>query len=197
MKAALVSIIGPPAVGKTTLAERLAEALPAGLIREDYRGNPFLVEAYAGSAEARLPAQLYFLVSRAGQLSSAACQDEPKVSDYGFCQDRIYAGALLGEHEFRLYDKLARRVERMVHPPDLLVHLDCSEPELLRRIERRGRDFERSMTRDFLARMRTAYNEFVSGSSRPVINIGAESADVRDAAMAAELAGRIRKMLGS
>ena len=68
MSAALISIIGPPAVGKTTLAALLAAKLPAELIREDYAGNPFLADSYAGSEQARLPGQLYFLLSRVGQL---------------------------------------------------------------------------------------------------------------------------------
>jgi deoxyadenosine/deoxycytidine kinase len=195
--ARLVSIVGPPAVGKTTLSERLAEALPARLIREDYRGNPFIQDAYAGKAEAQLPAQLYFLVSRTGQLSVASAADEGlDVSDYGFCQDRIYARVRLSEQDYRLYDRLARRVERLVRPPDVLVHLDASEAELLRRIEQRGRAFEKAMTASFLARMRGAYNEAVAGSGCPAVRVDAEAADVRDAALAAELAERIRGRLG-
>lgn len=195
MSRGLVSIIGPPAVGKTTLAERLAEALPGRLVREDYRGNPFLADAYAGSEEARLPAQLYFLISRAGQLSTAGSRHHPEVSDYGFCQDRIYARSLLSERDYRLYEKLAARVAPLVRAPDVLLHLDASEGELLERIQRRGRDFERSMTRDFLADMRMAYNQLVAGAERPVISVDAESSDVRDPATAAELAGRIRELM--
>ena len=118
MSAKLISIIGPPAVGKTTLACCLADDMPASLIREDYQGNPFLVESYLGSPEACLPAQIHFLMSRVGQLALAAWPAEGLVvSDYGFCQDHIYAAAKLSADELRLYDRLARRLGRLADSP--------------------------------------------------------------------------------
>ena len=72
MAAALISIIGPPASGKTTMAHWLAEALPGRLILEDYAGNPFLPGSYQGREELALPAQLYFLFSRVSQLNREA-----------------------------------------------------------------------------------------------------------------------------
>ncbi|MGC9455480.1 MAG: deoxynucleoside kinase [Phycisphaerae bacterium] len=194
MTAPLVSIIGPPAVGKTTLAERLADAVSARLIREDYRGNPFLADASAGKPEAQLPAQLYFLISRASQLSIMLLHEQAEVSDYGFCQDRIYARELLCERDYRLYEKLAARVEKLVRPPNVLVHLDASEDELLRRIQRRGRPFERTMTRDFLARMRADYNELTGKIDCEVVRIDTESSDPRRPETVRELAERVGKL---
>ncbi|MFW6065247.1 MAG: deoxynucleoside kinase [Planctomycetota bacterium] len=197
MTAPLVSIIGPPAVGKTTLAELLAEALSARLVREDYRGNPFLTDASAGKPQARLPAQLYFLISRASQLSIMLPHKQTEVSDYGFCQDRIYARELLCQRDYRLYEKLAARVEKLVRPPDLLVHLDASEDELLRRIQSRGRAFERTMTRDFLARMRNDYNELTGAIDCEVVHIDTESSDPREPGTVRKLADRVSKLSAS
>lgn len=197
MTAPLVSIAGPPAVGKTTLAELLAELLPGRLIREDYRGNPFLADASAGKDEAKLPAQLYFLVSRASQLSIMRGHERTEVSDYAFCQDRIYARAVLSERDYRLYEKLAVRVERLVRPPDVLVRLEASEQELMRRIQRRGRAFERTMTEGFLRNMRKAYNDLNTVVECPVMQVNAETADVRDPQTAADVAGRIRELLNT
>ena len=92
MSAKLVSIIGPVASGKTLLAEKLSAELPAGLIREDYAGNPFLADSWAGQDDKLLAGQLYFLMSRVKQLALSAWPDDGTfVSDYGFCQDRIFA----------------------------------------------------------------------------------------------------------
>jgi len=188
VSARLISIIGPPAAGKTTLAELLAEKLPAGLIREDYAGNPFLADAFAGSPEARLPGQLYFLLSRGGQLQRA---DWPAngllVSDYGFCQDRLFAQLQLSRNEMTVYDRIARRIERLIQPPDVLVHLDAAEETLLERIARRGRPFEAAITRE--------YNEAVTDAACPVIALDAGRGDVRSGECLENLIARIREQL--
>lgn len=198
MSAKLISIIGPPASGKTTLAEHLAAELPAALVREDYAGNPFLAESYVGRKEARLPGQLYFLISRVGQLSRSswpACG--LLVSDYGFCQDRIYARVRLGEEDYRLYDPLARRLEGLVHPPDLLIHLDAAEATLLGRIARRGREHEKVMDAEFLAEMRAAYNEAARREACPVIRIDCDAVDFRRDSGRAALLAEVRRKVNS
>ena len=122
MSATLISIIGPPAVGKTTLAEGLSTELPGELIYEDYEGNPFLADSYTGGGDACLPAQLYYLMSRVKQLALAAWPVEGRfISDYGFCQDRIFAERRLGADDLKLYRRVARRVEGLVKGPDVLL----------------------------------------------------------------------------
>ena len=196
MTACLISVIGPPASGKTTLAELLAAHMPAELIREDYEGNPFLADSYAGPREARLPAQLHYLLSRVNQLSAAGWPREGLfVSDYGFCQDRLYALARLSPGEMEAYDPVHERFAPLVHAPELLVHLDASESTLLERIARRGRRFEKVMTRDFLSSMRRAYNGVVRSSPCPVVTADCDEVDPRRAADLARLIEEIRRKL--
>ena len=196
MTACLISVIGPPASGKTTLAELLAADLPAELIREDYESNPFLADSYVGPREARLPAQLYYLLSRVNQLSAA---DWPReglfVSDYGFCQDRLYALARLSPEEMEAYDPVHERFARLVHPPDVLIHLDASTATLRERIVRRGREFEKAMTRDFLSSMRRAYNGVARSSPCPVLAVDCDKVDLRGPAERARLIEEIRRKL--
>ncbi len=196
MSAALVSILGPPAVGKTTLARHLAGQLPAGLIAEDYAGNQFLADSYAGQDSARLPAQLYFLLSRVAQLR---CSDWPAggmfVSDYGFCQDRIYAQLRLSAGDMMLYDSIAARMESLVHPPDLVIALDAREATLMYRIAQRGRAFERSMTAEFLSAARVAYNSLVDSLGCPVIVVDCDKTDLRRPDARAELLAELRSRL--
>ena len=191
MAAKLISIIGPPAAGKTTLAEQLARELPAELIREDYAGNPYLAESYVGRAEARLPGQLYFLNSRVAQLSIAHWPAEGLfVSDYGFCQDCIYARLRLPEADFGLYRRVARRLEGLVHGPQLVIHLDASVRTLLRRISARGRDYERVMDREFITAMREAYND-IDGD----ISVNCDKVDLQQNDARAKLVAQIREKL--
>jgi len=192
----LISIVGPPASGKTTLAEHLAAEMPAELIREDYEGNPFLADSYTGPHEARLPAQLFYLLSRVDQLSVASWPAGGLfVSDYGFCQDRLYARERLSADEMRVYDPVHDRLARLVRPPDVLVLLDASEQTLLSRIAERGRDFERAMTADFLSSMRRAYNEAAACAACPVLRVCCDEVDLRQQAERSRLIEEVRQKL--
>jgi deoxyadenosine/deoxycytidine kinase len=196
VSAFLASIIGPPAAGKTTLALHLATELPAELIIEDYASNPFLADSYAGRSEAHLPAQLHFLLSRVAQLRSSSWpRGGMFISDYGFCQDRMYANLRLPAEDLKLYDLLAGRMEAMVHPPDLVIHLDAAEATLLERIAARGRTFERAMTADFLGEVRQAYNSFACSASCPVISVDCRRTDLRQAGARAALTAEIRRKM--
>jgi len=194
MPATLISIIGPPAAGKTTLAEHLAAELPAELLREDYAGNPFLEPFYLGRADLALPAQLYFLFSRAGQLSRARWPGEGTViSDYGFCQDAIYAGRGLTGDERATYDRLAAAAARRVKAPDAVVHLDGPEGLLLERIARRGRRHEADFDAGFLAEMRRSYEAASAAMTCPVVRIDVARTDLSDAGVRAGLTSRLRE----
>jgi deoxyguanosine kinase len=197
MSAKLISIIGPPAVGKTTLAGLLCRELPAEMIREDWDGNPFLAESYDGAAMARLPGQIYFLMSRVTQLAQAAWPDSGIfVSDYGFCQDRIFAQVRLDQADYELYDPLARRLEELVHPPDLLVRLDAEQATLAGRIAYRGRAFEHVMDGPFLSCMRTAYVQAQLEARCPVVEFNCDATDFRESEVLESLVQQIRRTVG-
>jgi deoxyadenosine/deoxycytidine kinase len=195
--ARLVSIVGPPSVGKTTLALWLAQALPAEFIREDYEGNPYLADAYAGVAEARLPSQMYFLLSRVEQLAiSAWPAGGCFVSDYGFCQDSIFAHTTLTGDDLHAYEKMARRLGGLVQRPDVLIHLDASVATLLDRIARRGRSFEKSITAEFLSSMRQAHARAVAEEAGAVIRVDCDKTDLLDSAARECLLAQLRGKLG-
>jgi 2-amino-4-hydroxy-6-hydroxymethyldihydropteridine diphosphokinase len=195
-QAPLLSIIGLPASGKTTLAELLAMELPGRLVPEDYQGNPFLAESYAGPDEMRLPAQVFYLLSRVSQLSGNHWPAGGTfVSDYGFCQDRVYAWLRLSPEDFAAYEALHARVAPLVHPPRAMVYLDAEPRALLERIAVRGRSFEKAITTDFLSAMRDAYNELVKAAECPVFTVRCDEVDLRNHRPRAELIKRIRTVL--
>ena len=136
---------------------------------------------------------MFFLLSRVKQLSLGDWPAEGlAVSDYGFCQDRIYASAKLTEDEMALYDRVARRVEGLVCRPSVIVHLDAPEPVLRSRIAIRGREYEKAMTPEFLEEMRKAYNNIDQSARCPVIRVATDAADVRDANALTGLIAQIR-----
>lgn len=196
MSGPLVSIIGPPASGKTTTAEWLARALPARLIREDYAGNPFLAEAYLGRSDLALPAQLHFLFSRVWQLNRQSWPAEgTTVTDYGFCQDAVYAARNLSGEALAVYRGLLEPAETMVKRPDVLVHLDAPAGVLLERIARRGRRHERVFTAEFIDALRGAYEQAAAQSRCPVVRIDAGAVDLFGDDAREKLLRRIREAL--
>jgi len=196
MAAKLISITGLPAAGKTTLAEALAGEMGAKIAYEDFEGNPFLAAAYTGQLDAALPSQIFYLMSRVTQLSQWSWPNEGLVvTDYGFCQDRIYARNTLSEADYAVYAPLADRLAPRAHTPTVLVHLEASDAVILARIARRGREFERGMDARFLSTMRQAYNDLEELVDCPVIRVNCDATDLREAGPRGELIERIREML--
>lgn len=178
-----IVVEGPIGVGKTTLCGLLAEAWKARLVLEEVEENPFLPLFYKDRRAYAFQTQVYFLLSRYRQQQKLGQLDlftSRVVSDYMFEKDRVFAGINLGEHEFQLYDKLAALLGRDVARPDLVIYLQASVDTLLARVSRRGRSFERDMSRSYLEALINAYNRFFFGArNMPVLVVNTDAADFR------------------
>ena len=196
MAAALISIIGPPGAGKTTLGEWLSRQLPGRLLREDYAGNPFLEAFYLGRAELALPAQLYFLFSRIGQLRAADWPaDGAAVGDYGFCQDAIYAARNLTGGDLAIYRRLAAPAAGLIKAPDVLIRLDGPEQLLLERIAARGRRHETAFDEDLLRCLRREYEAAAASADCPVLAIDVAKTDLMNQAACREVLAAVREAM--
>lgn len=196
MSAKYISIIGPVAVGKTTLAEILASAMDARLLREEYESNPFLAESLRGEQNLALPSQLYFLFMRVRQLAAETFpSDGLVVTDYGYSQDRLYAQLKLTAEELRFYDRLRQSVDGLVTPPNVVIHLDASVETLLGRIQARGRDFETAYDSDYLQRLRRAHFNVSLPVGCKKIFVDCEKINLLDAGRQKEIIEQIREVL--
>jgi deoxyadenosine/deoxycytidine kinase len=171
----LVCVSGVIGVGKTTLAKKLAEVLPATVLFEPYDTNPFLAQVYAGKAELALDSQLYFLVHRAEQLSPANLRrDEIFVTDYVFEKELIYARRLLNEQQLQLYEAIYPPFAQKAATPSVVIYLEDSPANCLARIHHRNRPYEQQMTLDFLEMLDVDYKRLFAGwKACPVIRIPA------------------------
>ena len=158
-----VAIEGVIGVGKTTLASLLSKKWSAHLKLEVVEENPFLEQFYQDMRGYAFQTQLFFLLSRHKQQSELKQFDlfmERVVSDYLFAKDRIFANITLDDNELALYKRLADMLERDVPQPDVVVYLQASVDALMDRIRRRGREFERDMSREYIETLNEAYNYF-------------------------------------
>ena len=158
-----IVVEGPIGVGKTTLAKRLAHSFGSELILEDADDNPFLERFYEDTRTGALQTQLFFLFQRAKQLEAIQQSDlfQPvHVADYLMEKDRLFAQLTLDEEEYKLYEQVYAYVTINVPKPDLVIYLQAPVSTLQKRISRRGRSYERSISNDYLERLGESYARF-------------------------------------
>jgi deoxyguanosine kinase len=158
-----IVVEGVLGVGKSSLCEQLAKALNARLVLEAAEENPFLSKFYQDMRGTAFQVQIFFLLNRYRQQLELAQGDlfrQSLVSDYLFAKDRIFAYLTLDENELNLYERMCSLLRDQIMKPDLVIYLQASTDVLLQRLGRRGRAYEKTITRDYLERLNQAYNYF-------------------------------------
>ena len=176
-----ISIEGVIGAGKTSLAEKLSETLGAKTIYEEFEQNPFLEEFYQDPERFAFQTQIFFLLSRyrqQQQLQQIDIFQECIVSDYLFAKDRIFATLNLSEKEMKLYDGIAKLMERDIVLPELIIYLQASTNHLMHNISARGRKMEKFITREYIQALNDLYNNFFFHySSTPLLVINTDEID--------------------
>ena len=158
-----IAIEGTIGVGKTSLAKLLAERLEGRLVLEKFDENPFLGEFYKDPNHYAFQTQLWFLLSRYRQQQDLQQMDlftSALISDYMFVKDRLFAALNLNDNEMKLYDMVARILEKNIVQPDLVIFLQSDTERLMENIKKRGRDYEVSMDWKYIDALNQIYNEY-------------------------------------
>jgi deoxyadenosine/deoxycytidine kinase len=176
-----LAVEGVIGAGKTSLTARLSQTLGATAIFEEFEKNPFLDDFYQDPERYAFQTQIFFLMSRYKQQQQLHQHDlfhECVVSDYMFSKDRIFATLNLNEKEIKLYDGIARLMEKDVVKPDLVLYLQSSTKHLLDMIQRRGRKMERFISEEYIQALNDLYNNFFFHySETPLLVINTDEID--------------------
>jgi deoxyadenosine/deoxycytidine kinase len=170
-----IAIEGPIRVGKSTLAEVLAERLHAQRISEP-EDNPFLRAFYDGERGAAFQAQMAFLVRRFEQLKALDVGPKSRrivVADYIFEKDKLFACLNLTDSELEIYNRFYSEFRAQVPTPDLVIYLQATPEVLKKRLRKKGAAAESAISDDYLEEVARAYEHFFfhyTGSDLLIVN---------------------------
>ena len=163
-----VAVAGNIGSGKTSLTKLLSKHYKLEAHYEDVSENPYLNDFYEHMERWSFNLQIYFLNSRFRQL--LAFKDNKKK----FIQDRtIYEDAyifapnlnsmgLMNKTDFNNYKNLFELIESLIKGPDLLIYLRSGIPNLVNKIHKRGREYENTISIEYLSRLNERYEAWIS-----------------------------------
>lgn len=159
-----VVIEGNIGAGKTTLARKISDRFNARLIQESFADNPFLPKFYNEPEKYSFPLELSFLASRYKQLKEELVSRDLfktfTIADYYFTKSLVFASTTLNEDEYNLYRQIFYIIYGSLPKPDIYVYLHLKPERLLENIEKRGRNYEKLITREYLQKIQDSYFSF-------------------------------------
>lgn len=163
-----IGIAGNIGSGKTTLTGMLARHYGWTPKYEAVTYNPFLEDYYRDIPRWSFNLEVYFLTQRLKDVLDIAKTEGVIVQDrtifegvYVFVANNYDMGNL-SKRDFDAYMDLFNVMMSMVKVPDLLVYLKCSIPHLVGQIQKRGREYEQSISLDYLQGLNNRYEKFIN-----------------------------------
>ena len=159
-----LAIEGNIGSGKTTLATMLSKDYNIRLILESFAENPFLPKFYENPDRHAFPLELFFMAERYHQLKSLKEQDlfQPQIiSDYFFIKSKLFAKNNLQYDELQLFYSLYDIMFSSLSKPDILIYLYADIQRLKQNIKKRGRDFEKNISADYLQNIQEKYLDYL------------------------------------
>lgn len=160
-----IVVDGMTASGKSTLVNVLAAELKLRIMPEMFE-DPFeLLPRYAYDPKWCLPMQLNFLITRYSQYMVAAEADD-YILDRSIFSDKVYADLYhqmghLDEDQYSSYVNLHNSLIRNTPKPECMIFLTCSFDEVMRRIHKRGREFEIHQGEQYWRALYQAYERHI------------------------------------
>ena len=182
-----IAVAGNIGSGKSTLTRMLAKhyGWEARFEAVDY--NPYLEDYYADILRWSFNLEVYFLTQRFKDVMEIARSSETIIQDrtifegvYVFVANNVAMGNL-SQRDFDAYMDLFQVMMQMVKLPDLLIYLRCSIPHLVAQIQKRGREYEQTMSLEYLGGLNQRYEDFIYKEYKgEVLTIDADHLDFQN-----------------
>lgn len=162
-----IAIAGNIGAGKTTLTKLLSKHFKWEAHFEDVEDNPYLDDFYHQMERWSFNLQIFFLNSRFRQILDMRKSGKNTIQDRTIYEDafifapNLHAMGLMTNRDYTNYKSLFDLMEDLVGPPDLLIYLRSSIPNLVNQIHKRGREYENSISIDYLSRLNERYEAWI------------------------------------
>lgn len=178
-----IGVAGNIGSGKTTLTRMLAAHYGWTPKYEAVTYNPYLEDYYKDIPRWSFNLEVYFLTQRFKDILEISNSVDTVIQDrtilegvYIFVANNKEMGNLSGR-DFNTYMDLFRLMMSLVKAPDLLIYLKSSIPHLVSQIQKRGRDYERSISIDYLTGLNEKYEKWIASYQGRVLTIDADNLD--------------------
>ena len=162
-----IAVSGNIGAGKTTLTQMLSKHYGWEMRLEPVVVNPYLEDYYKDIKRWSFALEVYFLKERFRDVLDIAHTNKTIIQDrsifegvYVFVENNYRQGNL-SETDFHTYMELFDLMTNITKIPDLMIYLRKSVPELVRQIQKRGRDYEQTMKLDYLEGLNNRYEDFI------------------------------------
>ena len=162
-----IAIAGNIGSGKTTLTKMLAAHYGWTPKFESVDYNPYLADFYEDMERWSFNLQIYFLNKRFKDVVEISRTDDIIIQDRTIYEDarifatNLHAMGLMSTRDFESYSDLFDLMMSLVSKPDLMIYLRSSIPNLVAQIQKRGREYERSIRIDYLTGLNERYENWV------------------------------------
>ena len=176
-----IAIAGNIGSGKTTLTKMLAAHYGWTPKFESVDFNPYLADFYEDMERWSFNLQVYFLNKRFKDVVDIAHSDEVIIQDRTIYEDaRIFAPnlhdmGLMSSRDFENYSDLFNLMMSLVGTPDLLIYLKSSIPNLISQIQKRGRDYEQSISIEYLTGLNEKYDNWIKDYKGNLLVVDADN----------------------
>ena len=178
-----IGIAGNIGSGKTTLTRMLSEHYGWTPRYEAITHNPYIEDYYKDIHRWSFNMEIYFLTQRFKDILEIAKTEGTVIQDrtilegvYIFTANNKDMGNISGR-DFDTYMDLFNAMMSMVKLPDLLIYLKSSIPHLVSQIQKRGRDYEKSISLEYLSGLNDRYDKWIGTYPGKVLTIDTDSLD--------------------